>query len=101
MEVDLSKYNNSYYKPGSVFKRVIWYFTNSLLFKSSWFPFIKPKVFLLRAFGAKVGKNLVIKNNVNIKYPWKLEIGNHCWIGEEVWIDNLHSVIIMDNVCLS
>ena len=101
MAVDLSKYNNSNYNPGSVFKKVIWYFTNSLLFKSSWFPFIKLKVFLLRLFGAKVGKRLVIKPNVNIKYPWNLEIGNHCWIGEGVWIDNLGKVSIKDDVCIS
>ncbi|HNU59950.1 MAG TPA: colanic acid biosynthesis acetyltransferase WcaF, partial [Aquaticitalea sp.] len=38
---------------------------------------------------------------VNIKYPWKLQVGNNCWIGENVWIDNLGLVIIGDNVCLS
>lgn len=52
-------------------------------------------------FGAKIGRNVVIKPKVNIKYPWKLSVGNHCWIGESVWIDNLDQVIIEDNVCLS
>ena len=44
---------------------------------------------------------VVIKPGVNIKYPWKLEIGNHSWIGEQVWIDNLAGVKIGSNVCLS
>jgi putative colanic acid biosynthesis acetyltransferase WcaF len=38
---------------------------------------------------------------VNIKYPWRLEIGNFVWIGEEVWIDNLGQVKIGDHTCLS
>lgn len=56
---------------------------------------------ILRLFGANIGSSVVIKPKVNIKYPWKLSIGNHCWIGESVWIDNLDEVIIEDNVCLS
>jgi putative colanic acid biosynthesis acetyltransferase WcaF len=43
----------------------------------------------------------VIKPAVNIKYPWKLQIGEHSWIGEKVWIDNLSEVIIGNNVTLS
>lgn len=56
---------------------------------------------MLRLFGANIGKNVIIKPGVNIKYPWKLKVGNQCWIGEGVWIDNLDQVIIEDNVCLS
>jgi len=60
-----------------------------------------PKRFLLRLFGAKVGKGLIIKPRVNIKYPWRLTIGNHVWIGESVWIDCLDEVTLADHVCLS
>lgn len=52
-------------------------------------------------FGAKVGKNVLIKPFVNIKYPWFLTIGDFVWIGENVWIDNLTNVVIGSNVCLS
>jgi putative colanic acid biosynthesis acetyltransferase WcaF len=52
-------------------------------------------------FGAEVGKGVVIKPKVNIKYPWKLCIGDHCWIGEKVWIDNLAEVRLGNHVCLS
>lgn len=44
---------------------------------------------------------MVIKPGVNIKYPWKLTIGNQCWIGEGVWIDNLDQVTLEDHVCIS
>ena len=52
-------------------------------------------------FGAKVGHGVVIKPSANIKYPWFLEIGDHCWIGEGVWIDNLAWVRLGSHVCIS
>jgi len=59
------------------------------------------KTFLLRLFGAQVGRGVHIKPRVNIKYPWFLIIGDFTWIGESVWIDNLATVQIGSNVCLS
>lgn len=101
MKTDLSTYNNSWYHPGSSWKRLVWYFINELFIRNPLNPSSGLKVWLLRLFGAKIGKNVVIKPKVNIKYPWKLTIGNHCWIGESVWIDNLSEVTIEDNVCVS
>ena len=49
----------------------------------------------------KIGKNVVIKPSVSVKYPWKLIIGDNVWIGENVWIDNLDQVTIGNNVCSS
>ena len=43
----------------------------------------------------------MIKPSVNIKFPWKLQVGDFSWIGEGVWIDNLSDVIIGRNVALS
>ena len=101
MTTKLTEYDNSWYQPGSSLKRGCWYLVNLVIFKSSLFPFYKLKVFLLRLFGAKIGSNVLIKPNVNIKYPWFLEIGNNVWIGEKAWLDNLGKVVIGDNVCLS
>ena len=102
MRTDLKRFNNDWYKPGaSLFKQTVWLFVNGIFFKSSLFPSYRLKCFLLKLFGAKVGEGVVIKPNVNIKYPWRLVIGNHSWIGEEVWIDNLDTVTIGNNVCIS
>ena len=81
--------------------RFFWYFINVIFFKSSFFPFNFLKIFLLRLFGCSLGKGVVIKPNVNIKYPWKLSLGNYVWIGEQVWIDNLDNVTIGNHVCIS
>lgn len=102
MRVQLSTYNNSWYSPGaSAIKSVLWYFTNAVFFNSRLFPVNSLKVLMLRLFGASVGDAVVIKPSINVKYPWLLTIGNHVWIGENVWIDNLTDVYIGDNCCLS
>ncbi|MDO6440379.1 WcaF family extracellular polysaccharide biosynthesis acetyltransferase [Cyclobacterium sp. 1_MG-2023] len=99
---DLSKYDNSWYNPGgNSFKRILWYYTNIVFFINPLNPFSSLKIFLLRLFGSKVGEGVRINPSVNIKYPWLLEIGNYTWIGEKVWIDNLHLVKIGDNCCIS
>ncbi len=102
MPVDLSAYDNSWYKPGrSALVRVAWYFCNALLMQTYLVPVSGFKVFLLRIFGAKIGRGVNIKPAVNVKYPWLLEVGDHSWIGEKVWIDNLAPVRIGAHVCLS
>jgi putative colanic acid biosynthesis acetyltransferase WcaF len=102
LQTDLSTYNNSPFYPGSsVVKRVLWYYVNALFLKTSLLPSNSFKAFLLRIFGAKIGKSLIIKPGVNIKYPWHLTIGDHTWLGENVWIDSLVPVTIGNNVCIS
>ncbi len=98
---DLSQFDNSWYQPGGKFKRAIWFMINACIMQSRWIPFSNLKVFLLSLFGAEMGDNIVIKPNVNIKYPWNLKIGDNTWIGEQVWIDNLGMVEIGKNVCIS
>jgi putative colanic acid biosynthesis acetyltransferase WcaF len=101
MKTDLSTYTNNNYNPGSKLKIGIWYIINVLFCNNYFIPFSAVRVVILRCFGARIGKGVTIKPNVNIKYPWFLEIGNHVWIGENVWIDNLGKVTIEDNVCIS
>lgn len=71
------------------------FFLSALPWPSSW------KCRLLRLFGAKVGQGVVIKPRINIHLPWKLRIGDHSWIGEEVFILNLEPVEIGSHCCIS
>jgi putative colanic acid biosynthesis acetyltransferase WcaF len=59
------------------------------------------KCFVLRCFGAHVGRGIVLKPRVNIHLPWKLTIGDFAWIGEEVFILNLEPVTIGPHCCIS
>jgi putative colanic acid biosynthesis acetyltransferase WcaF len=98
----LDRYDNSDFSRGaSKLKEVLWWIVRSLLF-APWFPVPSAlKVAALRAFGAKVGKGVVIRSRVNITFPWRLSIGDHVWIGEEVLILSLASVTIASHVCIS
>lgn len=98
---DLSRYDNSWYAPGPRWKIIAWFLVNSVVL-NSYLPIpVSCKRLCLRLFGAKLGVGVMIKPKINIKYPWLLSVGNHVWIGEEVWIDNLTSIVIGDHVCLS
>ena len=77
-----------------------WYLAQNVLFKSPFLP-SSLRAPLLRLFGASVGNGVFIRRGVRIHFPWNLEIGNHCWIGEEVWFINHEKVTLGSNVCIS
>ena len=99
---DLSTYNNSWYKPGRGFAvSSAWFFFGLPLLRSKINPLSGLRRVLLRLFGAQIGSNVEIKPGVQVKYPWLLAVGDHTWIGENVWIDNLVPITIGSNVCIS
>jgi putative colanic acid biosynthesis acetyltransferase WcaF len=100
-KVDNAAYRASITIGASRPKQFVWYLVNIIFFKNSFNIVSSIKVSLLKLFGARLGKGVVIKPAVNIKYPWKLQVDDYSWIGEEVWIDNLSDVIIGKSVTLS
>ena len=99
---DLSAFSNPAYQPGRGFLvRMLWYYCSIIFFESGWLPLSGFKVRILRLFGATIGNGVNFKPNVRIKYPWRLSIGDHCWIGQNVWIDNIEDVTIGSHVCVS
>ena len=99
--VHLEDYNNAWYQPGgSALKRALWMLLAQPVFASGWVSY-GLRARMLRLFGARVGTGVVIKPGVQVKYPWHLELGDHCWIGEGVWIDNLTTVRIGTQCCVS
>lgn len=100
-QIKLKSYNNDWFVPGSKIKIILWTLISVLFFRTSLPVPSAIKVAILKIFGAQIGSGVVIKPNVNIKYPWKLNVGEYTWIGEDVWIDNLETVNIGENCCLS
>lgn len=72
----------------------LWWLVQASLF--AWSPqFLYGwRRFLLRAFGAQVGKGVLIRPTARITYPWKVEIGDYSWIGDDVTIYSLSEIHI-------
>lgn len=101
-EVNLSQPDNSEYSVGrSTLVWALWYYLGAPLVRSRILPISSLKCWILRLFGARIGKGLYIKPGADIKFPWYLSVGDHCWIGENSWIDNLAQVNIGSHVCIS
>ncbi|MBU0529176.1 WcaF family extracellular polysaccharide biosynthesis acetyltransferase [bacterium] len=56
---------------------------------------------LLRLFGAKIGENVLIRPTAKILYPWKLNVGDWSWIGDEVTLYNMANIDIGKNCVIS
>ena len=57
--------------------------------------------FLLRLFGAKVGQGVKIRSTSRIAFPWKLEVGEHSWIGDDTDIYSLGPILIGAHTVIS
>lgn len=78
-----------------------WFCLGSPLVATRWLPGSGWRCALLRLFGSQVGLGCRLKPGLRVKFPWRLALGDHCWLGEGVWIDNLAPVSLADRVCLS
>lgn len=79
----------------------LWWLVQSSLFMLSPQFLYSWRRFLLRLFGAKIGRNVIIRPNVKITYPWKISIGDNSWIGDEVVLYSLGDIEIGQNVVIS
>jgi len=102
VKVNNASYNTSVHLVGrNKLIYYLWFLVHILFFLNPFNPISSLKIFWLKAFGAKIGKGVVVKPGATVKYPWKLTIGNDSWIGENVWIDNVESITIGESVCIS
>lgn len=56
---------------------------------------------LLRAFGAKVGRGVIIRPTVTVTYPWKVSIGDFAWVGDNAELYSLGEIDIGANAVVS
>ncbi|HZI31236.1 MAG TPA: WcaF family extracellular polysaccharide biosynthesis acetyltransferase [Candidatus Binatia bacterium] len=102
LTVDLAHYSPGQFDRGAgVLKEALWLVVSLILFRLCPFSFSALKRMVLRAFGARIGRNVTIKPQVKITFPWKLTVGDHVWLGEECWLLNLEQVNIGSHVCIS
>lgn len=106
MKVNFTPYdaNNKAYAASigaSRIKQWLWFVCSPLLIRNPLIPFSGFRKWVLELFGASIGIEARIRPGVRIKYPWKLVMGDHVWLGEDCWIDNLTYVQIGSHVCIS
>jgi len=79
----------------------LWWIVQASFF--SWSPQFayKWRNFLLRCFGAKIGKGVIIRPTVRVTYPWKLTIGDFSWVGDNAELYTLGEIEIGSNVVIS
>ena len=56
---------------------------------------------LLRLFGAQIGKNVLLRPTMKSTYPWKISIGDFAWIGDDVVLYSLGEIQIGTNAIIS
>ncbi|WKN32540.1 putative colanic acid biosynthesis acetyltransferase [Porifericola rhodea] len=79
----------------------VWWLVQNILFKPSPQFMYGWRRWLLRSFGAKVGKGVILRPSCTVTYPWKVEIGDYSWIGDEVVLYSLGNIHIGKNTVIS
>ena len=108
-DIDFSRYQNNNWNPGrSKFVILLWRLIGMPLIKhlpcctetygERFFNFFR--IFILKLFGAKIGKNVVIRA-CEVYFPWNLQIGNNVWIGFESNLYSLVPIYLGNNTCVS
>ena len=90
----------SKYSFNILLKRILWSFVKCLFHFSPRIAF-SWRNFLLRLFGAKIGKHVHIYNSAEVYMPWNLEIGDWSAIGEYAYIYNLDLISIGSRATIS
>lgn len=102
MSIDLSKAGKgNYVAEKSFWIQALWFLIEATIIDNRLNPSSALRSWLLRAFGAKIGKNFLCPHAVRVKYPWKLIVGDRVWIGDGVWIYNQDVITIGSDVCIS
>jgi putative colanic acid biosynthesis acetyltransferase WcaF len=99
---DISSFSLPYnFRGRSAVVVVAWWFIQSTLFAGSPQGLFGFRRWLLRLFGAAVGKGALIRPTARITYPWKVRIGDYAWIGDNVELYSLGQISIGNNAVVS
>lgn len=79
----------------------LWWLVQATLFACSPQFMYGWRCFLLKLFGASIGKNVLIRPSVKTTYPWKLTVGDYAWIGDDVTLYTLGHITIGSHAVVS
>jgi putative colanic acid biosynthesis acetyltransferase WcaF len=85
----------------SAFIVQLWWLVQWFLFRPSPQVLYGWRRFLLRLFGARIGRGVAIRPTAWITYPWKISIGDYSWIGDDVVLYSLGEIYIGSHAVIS
>ncbi|MEL6320741.1 MAG: hormogonium polysaccharide biosynthesis acetyltransferase HpsU [Cyanobacteria bacterium J06626_14] len=93
--VDLRQYDQAGFQRGrSTVVVMLWWLLQAIIFPMTLHNANSIRVALLRLFGAKIGCSVLIRPTARFTYPWKVEIGDYSWIGDDVVFYSLEQIRI-------
>jgi putative colanic acid biosynthesis acetyltransferase WcaF len=100
--MDLRRYDQSRFdrgRPG--WYVLIWWLVQGVAFPLTPHPLNGWRCQLLRLFGAKIGQGVLIRPTARFTYPWKVEIGDFSWIGDDVVFYSLDHIKVGEQCVIS
>ena len=85
----------------SAFIVQLWWLVQATLFRGSPQVLYGFRRWLLRIFGAEIGKNVIVRPTATVTYPWKVKIGDYSWIGDDVTLYSFATIRIGRDVVIS
>ena len=86
---------------GDRVKRLLWSMVEMTLYRCSFHTWSGWRAFLLRRFGARIGRECTIRRTSRVYYPWKLEMGDMSCLGDAAQVYNLGPVTLGKRATLS
>ena len=79
----------------------LWWIVEALLFRPSPQFLYGWRRWLLRSFGATVGRDVILRPTVRTQFPWKVSIGDYAWVGDDVVLYSLGEITIGEHAVVS
>jgi putative colanic acid biosynthesis acetyltransferase WcaF len=83
-----------YFTRSEKVRRLLWNIVQATLFRFSPRRADAWRAFLLRSFGARVGKVRLLRSTVRVEVPWNVELGDGAQIGDRVYLYSLGPISI-------
>jgi putative colanic acid biosynthesis acetyltransferase WcaF len=81
--------------------RLAWATVEMTLFRGSFHTMSRWRCFLLRCFGAKIGRKCIIRRTVRVYYPWNLDIGDLVIVGDDARLYDLGKITLGTRAMIS
>ena len=100
--VDLRQYDQSWFdrgRPGWFV--LLWWLVQAIVFPLTPQPLSNVRCWLLRLFGAQIGTDVIVRPTSRFTYPWKVQIGDCSWIGDDVVFYSLDCITVGEHCVVS